>query len=67
MVETSEEAICGYDFPLQKLKVYVSSQSDFVSKNNRGERPPVGELGVASYPPTFPPLSTHCGDYSGKS
>jgi hypothetical protein len=32
MVETSEEAICGYDFPLQKLKVYVSSQSDFDSK-----------------------------------
>jgi len=32
MIETSEEAICCDDIPFQKLKVFVSSKSDFDTK-----------------------------------
>ena len=32
MIETSEAAICGDDIPFQKLKVFVSSKSDFDTK-----------------------------------
>jgi len=69
MVETSEEAICGNDFPLQKLKVFVSSKSDLTPKTVGGATAS-GEIrsGILSLPPPmFPPLSTHCGDQSGMS